>query len=124
MKLNFLAIALFLGHFAFAQSSADNSINNKNYYDHFQGIKGHSVNWLRTSDAVPVIIDELLKNGIPYYIISIGQLLKLTDTTRLVVTVSFKKADKEFGMPETMLAQKNEYPIHGDVLKIAKIGRR
>ncbi len=27
-----------------------------------------------------------------------------------------QKADKEFGMPETMLAQKNEYPIHGVVM--------
>ena len=97
MKLRLFAIALIVGHFALAQTSADNSINNKNYYDHFQDIKGHSINWLRSSDAVPVIIDELLKSGIAYYTISVGQLLKINDTTRLVVTVSFKKGDKEYG---------------------------
>jgi len=97
MKLKLLLITLFVGHISFAQTSADNPINNKNYYDHFQDIKGHSINWLRTSDAVPVIIDELLKNGIAYYTISVGQLLKLNDTTRLVVTVTFKKGDKEYG---------------------------
>lgn len=97
MKLKFLAISLFVGHIAFTQSTSGNSINNKNYYDHFQDTKGHSFNWLRSSDAVPVIIDELLKKGIPYYTISVGQLLKLNDTTRLVVTVSFEKGDKQYG---------------------------
>ena len=96
MKLRLFALALFVGHFPFAQTSSD-SINNKNYYDHFQNIKGHSINWLRPSDAVPTIIDELLKSGIAYHTIGIGKLLKLNDTTRLVVTVSFKKGDKEYG---------------------------
>jgi hypothetical protein len=96
MKLRLFAIALLIGHFAFAQTSSD-SINNKNYYDHFQDIKGPSINWLRQADAVPTIIDELLKSGIPYHTIGVGQLLKLNDTTRLVVTVSFKKDDKEYG---------------------------
>ncbi len=97
MKLKLFVVALLVGHISFAQNTADNSVNNKNYYDHFRDIKGHSINWLRTSDAVPIIIDELLKNGIAYYTIGVGELLKLNDTTRLVVTVAFKKADKECG---------------------------
>src|SRR5690349_14198253 len=95
MKLRLFTIALLLGQLIHAQYSSD-SINNKNYYDHFQDIKGHSINWLRQSDAVPIIIDELLKSGIPYYTIEIGKLLKLNNTTRLVVTVSFKKGEKEY----------------------------
>ena len=97
MKLRLFTIALLIGHFSFAQSSSDNSINNKNYYNHFQDIKGHSINWLRSSDAIPTIIDELLKNGIAYHTISVGQLLKINDTTRFVATVSFRKGDKEYG---------------------------
>ncbi|SFQ55696.1 hypothetical protein [Parafilimonas terrae] len=96
MKLRLFAIALFVGHFTFAQTSSD-SITNKNYYDRFQDIKGHSINWLRQSDAIPTIIDELLKSGIAYHTIGVGKLLKLNDTTRLVVTVYFKKGDKEYG---------------------------
>lgn len=96
MKLRLFVLALFVGHFTFAQISSD-SITNKNYYDHFQDINGHSVNWLRSSDAVPTIIDELLKSGIGYYTIEVGKLLKLNDTTLLVVTVSFRKGDKEYG---------------------------
>jgi len=59
--------------------------------DYFQAIKGHSINWLRPSDAVSAIIDELLRSGIAYHTIGVGKLLKHNDTTRLVVTVSFKR---------------------------------
>ena len=97
MRFKLLTITLFVGQFSFAQSSPDNPINNSNYYDHFQDIKGHSINWLRSSDAVPIIIDELLKKGIAYHTIGVGELIKINDSTRFVVTVSFKKADKEYG---------------------------
>ena len=91
MQFSLIAVALFVGYFAFAQTSSD-SINNKNYYDYFQAIKGHSINWLRPSDAVSAIIDELLRGGIAYHTIGVGKLLKHNDTTRLIVTVSFKKS--------------------------------
>jgi len=97
MRFKLLTIVLIVGHFSFAQSSSENPINNSNYYNHFQDIKGHSINWLRSADAVPVIIDELLKSGIAYYTIGVGELLKINDSTRFVVTVTFKKADKEYG---------------------------
>ena len=97
MKFKLLTIALIIGQSSFAQPSTETAINNLNYYTHFQDIKGHSINWLRSSDAVPLIIDELIKNGIAYYTIGVGQLIKINDTTRFVVTVSFKKNDKEYG---------------------------
>jgi hypothetical protein len=56
-----------------------------------------SLDWLRPCDAVPVIIDELLKNNIPYHTISDGELLKINDSTRLVVTVAFEKGGKKPG---------------------------
>jgi hypothetical protein len=97
MKLLTFAFFLLIGHTTFGQTSSD-SVSNKNYYSYFQNIKGHSINWLRSPDAVHIIIDELIRNGILYHTISIGKLLKLNDTTRLVVTVSFKKDDKEYGI--------------------------
>lgn len=97
MKLNLVAIALFFGQLALAQSSTQKTINNTNYYSHFQDIKGHSINWLRSSDAIPIIVDELLKSGIAYHTIGVGELVKVNDSTRFVVTISFKKANKEYG---------------------------
>ncbi len=97
MKLKLFLLASFVGQIAFAQTSTESSITNKNYYDYFQNIQGHSINWLRTTDAVPIIIDELLKKGVAYYTINVGQLLKFNDSTRLVVTVSFEKGGKEYG---------------------------
>jgi hypothetical protein len=40
MKLGLLLAALLVVNFAFAQISTDNSINNKNYYDYFQDVRG------------------------------------------------------------------------------------
>ena len=97
MKFKLLIIVLVVGKFSLAQSSTESSINNTNYYNYFQDIKGHSINWLRSCDAVPIIIDELLKNGIAYHTIRVGNLIKTNDSTRFVVTVSFEKGDKEYG---------------------------
>jgi len=52
---------------------------------------------LRACDATPIIIDELLKNGIPYYTISIGDLMKVNKSTHFVVTVTFGKGDSTYG---------------------------
>ncbi len=54
------------------------------------------MNWLRSSDAVPIIIDELVKNGIRYHTIGVGELFKINDSTRVVATVTFEKGEKEF----------------------------
>lgn len=87
-----LAFFIFASTTTFSQRSE--TINNQNYYQ-FQ-TQGASINWLRANDAVPIIIDELLKNGIGYHTISIGDLVKINDSTRLVVTVMFDKG-KEYG---------------------------
>jgi len=71
------------------------TVNNTNYYN-FQKDEG-SINWLRAADATPVIIDELLKNGIEYHTIGIGGLVRVNDSTRFVVTVTFDKGDNSYG---------------------------
>lgn len=87
-----LALLAIVTKATFSQSTE--IVNNQNYYQ-FQ-TKGASINWLRANDAVPIIIDELLKNGIAYHTISIGDLVKVNDSTRFVVTVTFDKG-KEYG---------------------------
>jgi hypothetical protein len=79
----------------YGQTQTTPTIDNTNYYK-FSNARS-SFNWLRPCDAVPVIIDELLKNKIPYHTISVGELLKINDSTRLVVTVAFEKGDKKYG---------------------------
>jgi len=78
-----------------ALSCHSQTIDNTNYYNHQTELV--STNWLRSSDAIPIIIDELLKNGIEYSTISFGNILKINDSTRLAITISFEKNDKEFG---------------------------
>jgi hypothetical protein len=79
----------------YGQTQTTPTIDNTNYYK-FSNARS-SLNWLRPCDAVPVIIDELLKNKIPYHTISVGELLKINDSIRLVVTVAFEKGDKKYG---------------------------
>jgi hypothetical protein len=70
-------------------------INNTNYYDYKVFIG--KTDWLRPCDAVPIIIDELLKNDIQYHTIGVGDLLNVNDSTRMILTVSFSYKDKNCG---------------------------
>jgi hypothetical protein len=92
MKRLFFNIVLLISLTSNIQSQ---KINNSNYYDY--QIKFCNTNWLRPCDAVPVIIDELLKNDIEYYTIGVGSLVKLNDSTRVVMTVSFLINHKTYG---------------------------
>lgn len=87
-----IIICLLLIHI---ESSAQ-KINNSNYYNYVSS-QNATTNWLRISDAVPVIIDELKKNGVSYHTIGIGDLLKINDTSSLVVSVSFTYNDSSYG---------------------------
>lgn len=90
MKFKFLIVALMVANITLSQSSQNSLlINSSNYYSYFKDEPGMTVNWLRQCDAVPTIIDELIKDSIPYYTISVGELLKINDSTRFVVTVAF-----------------------------------
>lgn len=72
-------------------------IDNTNYYSFHEKGHGITTNWLRVSEVVPIIIDELNKNGIEYHKINVGELHSLNDSTLLVITVAFDKGDKQAG---------------------------
>jgi hypothetical protein len=89
-----LKLISFFVLFIFCGKTFSQTINNRNYYEFHKG--GASMNWLRSSDAVPIIIDELTKNGIRYHTVGVGELFKINDSTRIVATVTFEKGDKEY----------------------------
>lgn len=70
-------------------------IDNTNYYNY--QIKYGTTYWLHSCEAIPVIIDELLKNGIQDYTIGIGNLININDSTSVVVTVSFLVKNITYG---------------------------
>ena len=91
MKRLFVYVIFFIGFIFNIQSQ---KIDNSNYYKH--QILGN-IKWLSSGEAVPVIIDELIKNKIGYHQIAVGTLLKLNDSTRVIVTVSFYINHKAYG---------------------------
>lgn len=93
MKSKILIVLLFVGQTAFAQNSTGN-IDTSNYYDHYTSRA--TMNWLRVSDAVPIIIDELEKNEFSYAFIKVGKLFKIDDEQYFVMTVAYNK-DTKFG---------------------------
>jgi hypothetical protein len=106
MKFKFLSIFLFVGQISFSQSSLSNIIDTSNYYDKCT-YKG-SMNWLRISDAVPIIIDELEKNGYSYAFINVGKLFQVDKGKYLVLTVSYDN-EKNFGF---IYKQGHGFPLY------------
>ena len=86
------------GHISFAKNSTTTQVDATNYYSFEKTGAGIITNWLRESDAVPIIIDEHLKKGITYYTRSMGNLRRITESKRLVVTISFEKPEKNMGL--------------------------
>lgn len=70
-------------------------IDTINYYNYVR--EGGSFNWLRNSDAVPVIIEEIKNAGFSYAFIEVGRLIKIDKTTSLVLQVSFNNNEINFG---------------------------
>ena len=85
MKKIFSIILFSISTSGFAQTVEKSKIDTGNYYKFFQyrGITDH----LRASDAIPIIIDEIIREGFTYYGIQVGQLIKLNDSTSLVLTI-------------------------------------
>jgi hypothetical protein len=70
-------------------------IDTGNYYNYVRD--GGTFNWLSSSDAIPVIIEEIKNAGFSNEFIEIGRLIKIDKTTSLVLQVSFNKNDISFG---------------------------
>ena len=91
MKKKLISIVLLISLSTIIYSQ---KINNTNYYDY--QIIGNT-DWLRPCDAVPIIIDELSKNDINYSTIGVGDLCNINDSTKMILTVSFRINDKKCG---------------------------
>lgn len=70
-------------------------IDTSNYYNYVRD--GGAFNWLSSSDAIPVIIEEIKNAGFSNEFIEIGRLIKIDKATSLVLQVSFNKNDISFG---------------------------
>jgi len=70
-------------------------IDTSNYYNYVR--EGGTLNWLSSSDAIPVIIEEMKSAGFSIAFIEIGRLIKVDKTTSLVLQVSFTNNDLGFG---------------------------
>ena len=92
MRYLYLVFFLSLSMSLFAQSGL--RIDTSNYYSYIRQEGG--IDWLRTADAVPVIIEEIRHAGFAPERIVVGQVRRLDKTTVLVVTVAWQ-GDKPFG---------------------------
>jgi hypothetical protein len=93
-KKSFLAFCLSIASITgFSQSGQ--RIDTSNYYNYVR--EGGTLNWLSSSDAVPVIIEEIKHAGFSYAFIEIGRLIKIDKTTSLVLQVSFNNNEVSFG---------------------------
>lgn len=69
-------------------------IDTSNYYGYMRD--GGSFEWIRTSDAVPVIIEEIRNAGFSNAFLQVGRLVRLDKNTVFVVTVNWE-GEKPFG---------------------------
>lgn len=79
------------------QLSASNKVNHDNYYEKLTRKPLTHIDWLRVSDAVPVIIDELKENGFHRAFINVGLLVDDGLGNKVVVHVSYNRNDTTFG---------------------------
>lgn len=70
-------------------------IDTSNYYNYIR--EGGSINWLRNSDAIPVIIEEIKNAGFSDAFMEVGRLIKMDKTTSLVLQVSYNSNEINFG---------------------------
>jgi hypothetical protein len=87
-------ILLFNLTLCFGQKEMQQKIDSGNYYKFFSN--NGNIDWLRQSDAVPIIIDEIEKAGYSKAFISIGDLVNSGTEGDFVLTVSYNN-EKRFG---------------------------
>ncbi len=68
-------------------------INHTNYYQKFKKSPLSYIDWLRISDAVPIIIDELKNYGCHRAFIRIGAIVEPDDETKFITHVSYQHKD-------------------------------
>lgn len=68
-------------------------INHLNYYQKFKKSPLSYIDFLRISDAVPIIIDELKNNGFNSVFIRIGSIVEADNETKFITHVSYEHKD-------------------------------
>jgi len=68
-------------------------INHLNYYQKFTKSPLSYIDWLRISDAVPIIIDELKNYGFNSAFIHIGSIVEADNETKFITHVSYEHND-------------------------------
>ena len=96
MKKLFL-IFLFYPIISFSQTSSKEIVNSSNYYEKLTHNPMSRINWLRECDVVPIIIDELEKNGYSFAFIHVGLLIDIGTGEKLVIHVAYCYQDTVFG---------------------------
>ncbi|MBZ5857744.1 hypothetical protein [Flavihumibacter profundi] len=94
MRTKVILLFLLINHICFGQKETSQKIDSSNYYKFLED-RG-STDWLRESDAVPIIIDEVIKAGYSYAFINIGELIDNGSEGKFVITVSYDR-EKKFG---------------------------
>jgi hypothetical protein len=89
----FILLICMFAHHGMGQSGL--RIDTSNYYGYQRD--GGSIDWLRTSDAVPVIIEEIRNAGFANAYLQVGRLVRLDKNTVYVVTV-YWQGEKPFGV--------------------------
>jgi hypothetical protein len=94
MKSTFFIVAILISEISFCQIEIAKKIDTSNYYNFFDNTG--PVNWLRVSDATPVLIEEIQAAGFSYAFIGVGMLIRVNDSSFLVLTVGFRN-NPQFG---------------------------
>jgi hypothetical protein len=93
MRISFLVL-LFCSLVLASWGQSGLRIDTSNYYGYARD--GGSFDWIRTSDAVPVIIEEIRNAGFSNAFLQVGRLVRLDKNTVFVVTVHWE-GEKPFG---------------------------
>lgn len=89
-------LVLLTCNFTSTLAQSGGSINSSNYSEYHR--ESGTTAWLNAYEAVPVIIDELIKKGIKPWEIDASTLVKINDTVFVSVSVSFYVGSKYYGI--------------------------
>jgi len=82
---------------SFTQTSLTTNIDTSNYFDKLTHNPMSCIDHLRESDAIPIIIDELKKNGYSYVYINAGMLIDNGYGQSILINVGYSHYDTIFG---------------------------
>jgi len=97
MKRLTLIFCFLFPFISFSQTSSTIKIDTSNYYDKLTHNPMSCINHLRESDAVPIIIEELKKNGYSYVYTNSGMLIDNGYGQNFVINVGYSHYDTIFG---------------------------